>query len=58
MLYNKETQQVKKGTDCLKCKYFDHTLKQCKGIGKNCFLYDYKTKTIIDNITGLPLKKI
>ena len=48
--------KIKKATDCASCPYFDKETKKCNGINKNCFLYDIKTKTLIDGVTGLPLK--
>ena len=56
MLYNLLENRVKKATDCISCPYFDKTTKACGGINKNCYLYDEKTKTVIDGVTGLPLK--
>lgn len=56
MLFNKKLNKPQKPTDCLHCKYYDTKTKQCKGIGKNCFLFDPTTRTIIDPITGLPIK--
>lgn len=57
MLFNKNTGKIKKSIDCLTCPHFDKKLKKCNGLGKVCFEYDSKTMTIIDPITGLPLKK-
>lgn len=56
MLYNKNKKKVQKSVDCLTCKYYNHRLKKCEGIGKNCFEYDEKTRTAIDPITRLPIK--
>ena len=56
MLFNIKFKKVKKATDCNSCRYFDKKTKECSGKNKNCFLYDEKTKTVIDGITGLPLK--
>ena len=56
MLYNVEKKKEKKATDCASCQYFDKCTKKCNGLNKNCFLYDKTTKTIIDGVTGLPLK--
>lgn len=56
MLYNKELKKVKASSDCITCQYFDKKLKKCNGIGKNCFEYDVKTKTVFDPITKLPIK--
>lgn len=56
MLFNKELNKQNKTSFCTKCKYFNTVKKQCNGIGKNCFLYDPKTKTVIDPITKLPIK--
>lgn len=56
MLYNINKHRTKKATDCASCPYFDKKTKECKGKNKNCFLYDKTTKTVIDGITGLPLK--
>lgn len=56
MLFNVKENKPQRPIDCLHCKYFDTKTKQCKGIGKNCFLYDPKTRTLIDGITGLPIK--
>lgn len=56
MIYNLGKERIKKATDCASCPYFDKATKKCSGINKNCFLYDKKTKTLIDGVTGLPLK--
>lgn len=56
MLYNKTLKKTRQQADCLTCDYFDKTYLRCKGIGKNCFEYDEKTKTAIDPITKLPIK--
>lgn len=56
MLWNKELKKVKASSQCITCFYFDKKTKKCHGFGKNCFEYDAKTKTVIDNITGLPIK--
>lgn len=56
MLYNLKKRRIKKATDCASCPYFDKATKKCSGMNKNCFLYDEKTKTIVDGITKLPLK--
>ena len=59
MLYNKDTKQVKKtigNAQCLECKCFDKEKKVCNGLGKICYEYDEKTKTVIDSITKLPIK--
>lgn len=56
MIYNIKKKKVKKSVDCLTCPYFDREKKKCNGIGKICFEYDEKTRTIIDPITKLPLK--
>lgn len=56
MLYNINEKKQNKTSYCIVCKYFNKVEKQCKGIGKNCFLYDPKTKTVIDPITKLPIK--
>ena len=56
MLFNIEKRAKKKATDCINCPYFDKVTKKCNGLNKNCFLYDEKTQTIIDGVTGLPLK--
>ena len=56
MLYNLKKRRIKKATDCASCPYFDKETKKCSGMNKNCFLYDEKTKTIVDGITKLPLK--
>ena len=57
MLFNNELNKVKTSSDCITCLYFDKKLKKCNGIGKVCFEYDGKTKTMIDPITKLPIKK-
>lgn len=56
MLYNKNLKKVKASSDCITCPNFDKKLKKCNGIGKVCFEYDEKTKTIFDSITKLPIK--
>lgn len=56
MLYNKDLKKPNKTSYCMKCKHFNRAKKQCEGIGKTCFLYDPKTKTVIDPITKLPIK--
>ena len=56
MLFNIERNKVNKTGYCIGCKHFDRAKKQCEGIGKTCFLYDPKTKTVIDPITKLPIK--
>lgn len=56
MLYNVELKKVKTSSDCITCLYFDKKLKKCKGIGKACFEYDDKTKTVFDPVTKLPIK--
>ena len=56
MLYNLNKNKIWSNADCLTCEYFDKKLKKCKGKGKICFLFDKKTQTIIDPITGLPIK--
>ncbi len=56
MLYNAKQKKPNKTSYCITCEYFDRVKKQCNGIGKNCFLYDPKTKTVIDPITKLPIK--
>lgn len=55
MLYNIEKRKEQKLEDCFSCQYFDEKEKRCKGINKACFIYDSKTKTIIDGITKLPI---
>lgn len=55
MLYNKKLKRVRNRCDCVDCEYFDKRLKDCKGIGKDCFPYDEKTKTCIDPVTHLPI---
>lgn len=57
MLFNKEKGRPKNSLDCLTCPLFDGKNKKCMGIGKICFEYEPKTMTIIDPVTGLPLKK-
>lgn len=57
MLFNIEKDAVRTMVDCLECRFFDKNLKKCNGIGKICFEYDEKTKTLYDNITRLPMKK-
>ena len=57
MLYNISKEKVWKNVDCLTCEYFDADLKKCFGFGKNCVEYDPKTKTAIDPVTKLPLKR-
>ena len=44
-------------TDCLNCEHFDRKNKKCNGLGKNCFIMD-KTGTLIDPVTGLPVKGV
>ena len=56
MLYNIELKKVKASSQCITCFYFDKKTKKCNGFGKKCFEYDAKTKTILDPITGLPIK--
>lgn len=56
MLYNIKLKKVKASSQCITCFYFDKNTKKCNGFGKNCFEYDAKTKTILDPITGLPIK--
>lgn len=56
MLYNIKNKKIKKSIDCLKCEYFDKYNKKCVGIGKRCFEFDEKTRTIIDPITKLPMR--
>ena len=56
MLDNKAKGKENKTSYCITCKYFDKVEKKCNGIGKNCFIYDPKTKTVIDPITKLPIK--
>lgn len=56
MLYNKSLKKVQTNIDCLKCQYFDMNNKKCKGIGKNCFEFDPKTRTAIDPVTKLPIR--
>ena len=58
MLYNTEKGKIWSNADCLVCEHFDKKLKKCNGKGKICFEYDFKTRTIIDPITKLPLKKV
>lgn len=56
MLFNKKTKKPQTPLDCLHCPFRNKQTKQCEGIGKNCFLYDHRNKTIIDPITNLPVK--
>ena len=56
MLFNFSKKKPKKATDCASCPYFDKRTKKCNGLNKNCFLYDKTTNTVIDGVTGLPLK--
>ena len=56
MLYNVEKGKANKTGYCITCPHFDRVKKECKGIGKNCFEYDPKTKTIFDPLTRLPIK--
>ena len=56
MLYNINKDRPKKATDCVSCAYFDKKTKACSGLNKNCHLYDKLTNTVIDSITGFPLK--
>lgn len=56
MLYNTEKKKVQNITDCFSCKYFDKKLKRCSGINAVCYEYDNTTNTIIDGLTGLPIK--
>ena len=46
MLYNYKLKKVHTNIDCLTCECFDKKKKKCNGIGKICFEYDEKTKTI------------
>lgn len=55
MLYNIEQKKVQSFFDCYRCSYYDITLKKCNGLNKCCFIYDEKTKTIIDGVTKMPL---
>lgn len=55
MLYNIEKKEVRTLKTCMNCKYLEKN-KKCNGIGKCCFEYDSKTKTIIDTITKMPIK--
>lgn len=56
MLYNKKRQKPNKTSYCMNCVYFNKRMKQCEGIGINCFIYDPKSRTVIDPITKLPIK--
>lgn len=57
MLYNKGKKKVQQAIDCLSCQHFDKRKKKCvDGIGKNCFEYDEKTRTVIDTVTKLPIR--
>lgn len=56
MLFNVKNRKPQTNINCLTCPYFDKKNKKCKGIGKACFEYDEKTKTIYDPITHLPIK--
>lgn len=56
MLYNKKLNKVQTNADCLQCEHFDKKKKKCRGIGKNCFEFDPKTRVAIDPITKLPIK--
>lgn len=56
MLYNKDKKKVKTNVDCLTCIHYDKTKKKCNGIGKTCFEFDPKTRTVIDPITKMPIK--
>lgn len=57
MIYNNDTKKAKTATDCLTCPYFDAKGKRCNGgLGTRCFEFDYKTNTIIDPRTKLPIK--
>lgn len=56
MLYNNNLKKVQTNSQCLTCDKFDKKRKKCLGIGKVCFEYDEKTKTLIDPVTKLPLK--
>lgn len=56
MLYNREKERVKRQVDCMTCPYFDKEKKKCNGLGKTCFEYDPKTKTVIDPITKLAIR--
>lgn len=58
MLWNIEKNKVQTTVDCQVCKYFDKKLKKCNGLGKNCFVYDKKTGTVIDPVTKLAIKKL
>lgn len=56
MLFNIKRNKVNKTGYCIGCQHFDRVKKQCNGIGKNCFEYDPKTKTVFDPLTKLPIK--
>ncbi len=55
MLYNIDKKEIRTLKTCLECEHFCKN-KKCNGIGKSCFEYDSKTKTIIDTITKMPIK--
>lgn len=56
MLYNKKQKKIQASSDCITCSYFNKEKKKCLGIGKNCFEYDPKTKTIFDPKTKMPIE--
>lgn len=56
MLYNNERKKIQTNSDCLTCVHFDKKKKKCNGIGKVCFEFDMKTRTMIDPVTKLPIK--
>ena len=56
MLYNKDLDKVQASSHCITCSHFDKKTKICKGLGKVCFEYEPKTKTIFDPVTGLPIR--
>lgn len=56
MLYNTELKKVRTKVDCQTCRWFDKCTKNCQGIGKCCFEYDEKTRTMFDPVTKLPVK--
>ncbi|MBR4003081.1 MAG: hypothetical protein IKI95_03310 [Clostridia bacterium] len=56
MFYNVDLKKIQTNADCLVCPHFDKKKKKCNGVGRSCFEFDMKTRTIIDPITKLPIK--
>lgn len=58
MRYNTEKNKIQSIADCLTCSKFDKKLKKCNGFNDICYAYDSTTNTLIDGLTGLPIKSI